>query len=1561
MSYKKGKLLGIILLVMLLWGCEKKVPIVENTEVNILEIMASEAQSSIIKEDATFTLTTDSPVTEAYLKENLMVSPQMDFKLKTLSNTSYELVPTSPLDTGSVISLKHHNETHVAGWAFQVGDALTVKSTYPAEGADAVPVSTGIEITFNNPIDAGMLPFLTMEPQVAFEHKIEGNKITLIPEGLEEDVKYRLHLSKAYENKLGKSLTEDFETHFMTSGQSTAQTQTEMTMTLDLPNEAFFSSFFHSYTPEVKTKIYSFKDDMQFKEVVKAYIHDEAYYRFPNKRIPYDALTLVFDENVPYRDDKDMPHLALPGLKEGNYLIVIETGATTYIDFKQVSPYSLYYEVSKDHPLLWCLDSSSGETLSGLNVLVNDSVKTQTQADGVALLEGAAPEDFISIQTPRGSLYLPVKRIRDQDHNREQYSYFEHIRNSYSDSVDPDVRNYFLYTDRDVYKPSETVHFYGMVRLEDDKKLSEVTVDFLGPDNERLERKVIKVDDFGTFSGGFDLPVYESFFRIEVSYAEHYIGSIYINSTHYIKPEFTIHSQIDKKLIGPNDSVILSGEVAYFDKTPAVAMPLECVGSMTYGSESERARETVTTDSNGAYSLSFTPKYDYRNSDPFWYQITTANKLAENKDVYTESDVFVFPSEVIFNADMIEDEEAGKFHIRVKTHALKMPLDPTDVKSREDYMGAPLDKEIHMTLTESYVEEIETGSFYDPILKINVKQYEYKRIENTIDVATFFTEKGYAERTYDFDPTRTYEFSASLEDVPGHEIWVRDYLYKSSYTTESDASPYFKETSPYNIGDRVLEELIIPDNINRSPQEKVLFIEYRKDYLSHRVSTQLEYETTFTEEMAPNHILKGIYYDGKQFRVGSYAPETSIRMAMTEKQLKFEIETDQSHYRPGDTVNISVKTSSDGNSGKAMPASFVLSVVDEAYFAVFPQTLDAHGTFFMHQYDTGVYEFYHTGYKPYANLSEMGGGPDMDDGIVRESFKDTAAFISGTTDASGSAQLSFELPDNITSWRLTFAGVSGQHDVGTHVEKRISTLPFYGRLIMGESYVKGEQPSIMLRAGGEKINWEAQVKYKVVLSNASGVIKTESVTGLPKAYTKVAFGDLAPGEYTLRVHAEQGAYKDAIENTFNVVDSKVAFTALKRNLSSENFALSNSKGFTGLSLWHVNSKALSEKLWALVQNQTDRLEWLLSGEEVRRFLQNKSLKPDLLTHFTDYDGGIKPLLNASSDVNLTAQVAALEPSYLSKVSATNYFSSSLNPQYSDLREITSAFWGLASLGEPVLYDLILFDQEMADKSLSEKDKIVLGNAFVALGANNRAYEIYESVEKKASNLDTEDTFKLAYLGAQLGAESSESWYALAESKLPKLQEQHTFQLLQLIYLKSQHRKLTPVEVQYRLDGKEEKVTLDSPWPVQLSIYPQTAFEFKGATGELSVDENYLGSLDTVQFEDIPGYSITRSVDTSQVKLSGLIHVTLTVDCPLNKDGALIYETIPSGFSVVEPRPTGEDKQIIFYTSPNKFTREVFKYTLKAKQEGRYILEPSIMTVDHTQFEKIEPIILEVSQ
>ena len=38
---------------------------------------------------------------------------------------------------------------------------------------------------------------------------------------------------------------------------------------------------------------------------------------------------------------------------------------------------------------------------------------------------------------------------------------------------------------------------------------------------------------------------------------------------------------------------------------------------------------------------------------------------------------------------------------------------------------------------------------------------------------------------------------------------------------------------------------------------------------------------------------------------------------------------------------------------------------------------------------------------------------------VKEKFEDTAAFLTGTTGADGTARFTVKLPDNLTEWRLT--------------------------------------------------------------------------------------------------------------------------------------------------------------------------------------------------------------------------------------------------------------------------------------------------------------------------------------------------------------------------------------------------------------------------------------------------------------------------------------------------------------------------------------------------------------
>jgi hypothetical protein len=94
-----------------------------------------------------------------------------------------------------------------------------------------------------------------------------------------------------------------------------------------------------------------------------------------------------------------------------------------------------------------------------------------------------------------------------------------------------------------------------------------------------------------------------------------------------------------------------------------------------------------------------------------------------------------------------------------------------------------------------------------------------------------------------------------------------------------------------------------------------------------------------------------------------------------------------------------------------------------------------------------------------------GGGGFGEGGIfdIRETFIDTAYWNARiTTDASGQAEFTVTLPDNLTTWQLDVRGVatlsSGRFIVGSTTERVVSTLPVFVRPITPRFLTTGDQP-----------------------------------------------------------------------------------------------------------------------------------------------------------------------------------------------------------------------------------------------------------------------------------------------------------------------------------------------------------------------------------------------------------------------------------------------------------------------------------------------------------------------
>ena len=122
-----------------------------------------------------------------------------------------------------------------------------------------------------------------------------------------------------------------------------------------------------------------------------------------------------------------------------------------------------------------------------------------------------------------------------------------------------------------------------------------------------------------------------------------------------------------------------------------------------------------------------------------------------------------------------------------------------------------------------------------------------------------------------------------------------------------------------------------------------------------------------------------------------------------------------------------------------------LGVVDEAIFAVQEQYLNMGWELYrsvFYDYPEVSCSYVQHGADPYYGDGGKGGGGDGDGVSLREKFEDTAAFLTGTTGADGTARFTVKLPDNLTEWRLTALALDSRTFWGQTKSQLYTTLPF---------------------------------------------------------------------------------------------------------------------------------------------------------------------------------------------------------------------------------------------------------------------------------------------------------------------------------------------------------------------------------------------------------------------------------------------------------------------------------------------------------------------------------------
>lgn len=284
----------------------------------------------------------------------------------------------------------------------------------------------------------------------------------------------------------------------------------------------------------------------------------------------------------------------------------------------------------------------------------------------------------------------------------------------------------------------------------------------------------------------------------------------------------------------------------------------------------------------------------------------------------------------------------------------------------------------------------------------------------------------------------------------------------------------------YNVGDLIQKDVLkLNEAIQFEQGQWSMLLLFRDGLIDYEIFKGPQISFEFLEAYRPNVLMKVIYFDKEKMQIlpryGNYL------MPYDYESLEAQIETGEikEAYRPGETLAIDLDVKD--NEGQAFNGVVNVSVVDEAFFSLYEDYFGLGWAMHAYSYFDGILsESLTSDQKDYMNGAE--GGEGGDDAYIRENFVDTAYFEKVEI-KNGKGQVKFDLPDNLTRFRITLHAVNENLEyaslkTGVNIE-----LPYFVRSIYNKAYLRGDEVYLPIRSDGEDYEPGQTITYKVSLDD----------------------------------------------------------------------------------------------------------------------------------------------------------------------------------------------------------------------------------------------------------------------------------------------------------------------------------------------------------------------------------------------------------------------------------------------------------------------------------------------
>lgn len=1494
-----------------------------------VSIQALKEDAAGVDPGAGFVLKSPEPMSPSAVSAYLKVTPDFEYRIiKRAGGREYKITPVAPLAANTVYKISFDPSgkgREDYSWAFQTRGGFKVLSTLPRDKSNRVPVNTGIEFNLSQEkFSVNEVPqYFSITPDTAGHFEKHRNILVFVPKKpLAYGTLYTVTLKKGLpmagsDEILAEDCTVRFETAPEDEGASDKQVQLywgDAQNGFSTWQAPVLQAYGYCSSPmPVHVDVYRYPDYRAYKSVMARLDAIPAWSDLTRQRFRDDVKRLAkacsFDTELKSADEYTH-YLEFPSpLDAGYYAAEITVGGKTRQVWLQISDLAAYVVQTRGGTVFWVNDLAKKGPASGVKIYVDSRKLTLAGDDsGVAMTREnlmGNKRDYARAISGDKEVLIPLEAgfeewFRDLQAASSYWKY--------------------LYLDRELYRPGDTVKFWGVLKPRmQDEEIKTAVLELWGGDyyddgqSPPLIRKTVALDG-AVFSGQIKLPVLKTgYYNLSLKIGNNNVLNRGFSVQTYQKPAYRLTVTPEKAAVYDGETARFKVKAAFFEGTPAPGLLLNY--------QFDESRGELKTDSQGEAVISCPARCSDEYSGYEYHYLEVSARLPEAGEIHASSPVLVFRSGVYLSSEVKVQKD--RFDIRVKLNQVDLSrVNAGSYPSEDEFLAGPVaGAVIKGTLYEEVWIKKETGQRYDFINKRVEKTYQYTTEEHKLAEFSGLTGK---DGVYSYEgaiqPGRSYYAMVWTYDRNGRRTASKIYIY--SFNPDNSKYYYLKDTAgdkKYRPGDRVTLMVMENEQELDPAGAAVLFYRGQKDIETCSAGQRSRYQFTFTEKDIPNTNVGGVVFDGTSYYE---APPVAVAFAREDRALHVSVKPDKSEYRPGEKVNLTVNVTD--KKGRPVPGAHVnLNLVDEALFNLQEQYVDLLGEL----YGDYIALFTRSG-GTHVRLSLAAGAEKGGEGeSARQDFRDTVLFTNLKTDDEGRAQASFKLPDNLTSWRITYQAVTPDLNAGSGVRDLPVRLPFFADLTMNDTYLVGDAPVILVRGFGSRISASQTVQYQMKLVDPSGRETRFAKDWRPYKPYDWKLPALREGTYTVSVTTRCGEYKDTVIRKFTVVNSQMERTVSAHYLLKPGRVSGNQsvKPTTLVFCDYEKSRCL-EGLYSLSWLNGSRVEHQLAVREAVKLIEKyfpdeqnfrEIEDDDALIAYQQRDGGISIVPYAESDIAVSAAVAAAAPEYFDKRALSGYFYSILKQAANDL-ERSQALLGLAALQEPVLLQV---KEEIQDEDLAPEVRVILARALVELGDGATARELYSDLIRKYgqdlgaamrinAGRDQDEilqaTTGMAVLAAQLNQPEKEKLYQYLLNN-PGEEIVNVLEQLKILSYSLQYINSSPVEFAYELGGRTTTVTLKGWETYRLTVAPADMQGLKiiKVKGKVGVAAYYTtpagpGPQEADRDLGLKRRYLVNGAETLRCKRTDLVRVEIKVELSSRAPGGTyeVQDVLPAGLAYV---------------------------------------------------------------